>query len=257
MILHLFKNDLRRSRVLLSLWGALVLIQSLLAVWTIHPGDQVVQYIYIAVLKLVPVFQGLLLVVVIPFLVHEEPLVGTTAFWFTRPIRRSTLLKSKAFFAIILIALPLFAEIAVLAANGITGHDISLAIPEIVMSELKAVVFIGLLAAITPNFGRFAAVGAGLVVSLLLVSFGISWIKLLHISDVGADTAFGVTRAKSAGIASDIVTIIAGSGIIIYQYLTRKTKTSVILGVVVVVATLAIQSFWIWDFFNESPGSKE
>ena len=158
MILHLFKNDLRRSRVLLSLWGALVLIQSLLAVWTIHPGDQVVQYIYIAVLKLVPVFQGLLLVVVIPFLVHEEPLVGTTAFWFTRPIRRSTFLKSKAFCDYSHRAAA-FAEIAVLAANGITGHDISLAIPEIVMSELKAVVFIGLLAAITPNFGRFAAVG--------------------------------------------------------------------------------------------------
>lgn len=253
MILHLFKNDLRRSRTLLIAWGLLVLVQSLLVGWSVHPGDHALQAIYLTISKMVPLFQALLLIVIVPHLVQEEPLVGTTAFWFTRPIPRPSLLKAKALFAAVLIALPLVAETCVLATNGITAHDIALAAPEIVLKQLSLIVVVATLAALTPSFGRFAIVGAVFVVASMVASLGIVWAVLLRHPGGLAALADDYTLLKSRTIANGVLVAACGGAILVHQYLTRKTRSSAISAILVAAASVVLTAYWPFDFFPKQP----
>ena len=91
--LHLLKKDLRSLRLPLALLYTLVIAQTVLALQDPIDFDKARQID--GYLQLLTV---LAMLVTTGMLVHQEPLVGTTAFWLTRPIRRSSLLTAKALF---------------------------------------------------------------------------------------------------------------------------------------------------------------
>jgi ABC-type transport system involved in multi-copper enzyme maturation permease subunit len=246
MTLHLFKTDLRRSRLLWLIWVILLALQCALIGQSVHPGDRVLQGLFLTISLAVPLFRMIVLIVLIPHLVQEEPLVGTTAFWFTRPIARSAVLQAKALAAAILVALPLLAEVAVLAANGFTLHDISLAVPEICLGELSAIVTIGVVAALTPSFGRFAIAGAVLIVSSIFANLAIYWVRILRdpASLIAADTSLIKARSAAAGI----LVVVGGGAALVHQYLTRRTVRSIFQAAVVAVGSVVVTGFWPWNF---------
>ena len=255
MIFHLLKKDLRRSRVLLAMWFLLIIAQFALIGSGVNPSDRVMQVAFQMISVLVPLFQGLLVLVIIPHVIHDEPLVGTTAFWFTRPISPALLLKGKALFALlILLLVPLLTEVIVLAANGVTAHDVALAVPEIVLSRLTFIIALALLAVVTPNFGRFAVSGAGCVIAFILVAMGVQWAKLfLHPESMMGGGADAVSLMKSRGVASSLLTILGGGAIVAHQYLTRRTARTIVAAVIGVAAVLAVQSYWPIDFLKPTP----
>jgi len=63
--------------------------------------------IYYAISVIVPTLQTLVLAVMIPLLIQEEPLVGTTAFLVHPPIRRAFATQRKGSVLVGLIVLPL------------------------------------------------------------------------------------------------------------------------------------------------------
>ena len=69
MILHLFKKDLRHCRILLGVWLLLVALQCVLLGSSARPGDLVLQGLYFTISLVVPLFQALILIVIIPLLV--------------------------------------------------------------------------------------------------------------------------------------------------------------------------------------------
>jgi len=248
MILHLFKKDLRRTRVLLFIWLLLVVLQCALIGTSARPGDQVMQGVFYFISMLVPVFQTLMLVVIIPLLVQEEPLVGTTAFWYTRPLKRSSIMGAKALFAVLLILLPLLAEVAMLITHRVTLHDITLAIPEIILNRLQAVVLLAVLAVLTPTFSRFMIAGVILMVTSLLLSAIFTLLPLwLHPESVMA-LANNLSLIKSRGVAQGVLIILGGGTIIAHQYLTRKSGRSLILAGCAAAGFVSIQNFWSWNF---------
>jgi hypothetical protein len=253
MILHLFKKDVRHSRILLAVWLLLVALQCALIGSSARPGDLVLQGIYLAISVMVPLFQALVLVVIIPQLVQEEPQVGTIGFWFTRPISRSALLQSKALFVAMLIALPLLAEVGVLAANGVTSRDIGLAIPEIILNQVSLILSIGVLAVLTPNFGRFAIVGAVAVVGLVLVNTGITWLKLFYHPDAAMAATMNFSLIKSRMVTENLLVVLAAGAVIVHQYLTRKTARSILGAVIGGALAIAVLGFWPWDFLAPPP----
>ena len=195
-----------------------------------------------------------MLIVVIPFVVQDEPLVGTTAFWFTRPISRLTLLKSKILFtALILVAPPLIAQVAVLSANGVTLHDIALAVPEIVISQLCWILALATLAVITPNFGRFAIAGAVLAVIVVLVMIAVQWARMFMNPESLVFQMQDYSLMKSRSFAGTIVAILAGGTIVIHQYLTRRTARSIIAAGLGFAAVIAVQNLLPWNFFRPVP----
>jgi hypothetical protein len=253
MILHLFKKDLRHCRILLGVWLLLVALQCVLLGSSARPGDLVLQGLYFTISLVVPLFQALILIVIIPLLVQEEPLVGTTGFWFTRPIAPSALLQAKGLFAAMLVILPLLAEVAVLAVNQVTPHDIGLAVPEILLAELSLIVTIAVLAILTPNFGRFAIAGAVLVVASLLVNLAITWLRLLFHPEAVVMAAQNWSLVKSRGVADSLLTVVGGGAVVVHQYLTRNTARSLAGALAVVLGTIGIAGFWPWDFLPPPP----
>jgi ABC-type transport system involved in multi-copper enzyme maturation permease subunit len=243
IVTHIFKKDLRHNRVLLVVWLVLLAVQYGLVGVTVNPGDEVMQSLYETISNLTPELLILLMIVLIPLLVHDEPLVGTTAFWFTRPISRTDLLKSKTLFVLLVLTLPpLAGETIVLAANGATGHDLLLAAPEIVMEGLAIVLCVGLLAVVTSNFGRFAIAVAVTWVSLFLAAMVISWVQLLlRTKGILGQQSYNPTLEQSREVVSLLLTILAGGAVIAHQYLSRNTYRTIagmVVGLVLVTAVM-------------------
>jgi hypothetical protein len=240
-------------RGLLIVWLILVAMGSALIGSAVRPGDRILEGIFATISVIVPLFQIILLFVIVPMLVQEEPLVGTTAFWFTRPLRRSAILGAKALFVAMLVLLPLLTEVAVFLAHGVTLHDVGLAIPEIVLGQIVFIATLALLAALTPSFGRFAIAGAILLVGSILITLGIYWIRIaLHPESMMNETA-EFTLQKSRSLAEDLLVAIGGGALIVHQYLTRKTTRSAVGAGIVTACAIAILGFWPWDFFRAAP----
>ncbi|MEO8205371.1 MAG: hypothetical protein ABI615_04265 [Chthoniobacterales bacterium] len=250
---HLFKKDVRHTRILLAVWLVLVLLQFTLVGIGASPGDKVMQAVYETLTVILPLLQALLLIVIIPYVVHGEPLVGTTAFWFTRPISPKTLLKAKGLFAGVILLVPLLVQVVVLTANGATPHDIALALPEILLSEMALLFSVSVLAALTPNFGIFAVAGAVFLIGTILISTGISFGRLFFNPESMVRSMQDFSLLKSRGVAGSIFTIVLGGGIVLHQFTTRRTKRSIILAAIALPVIVAAQNFWAWDFLKPVP----
>src|SRR5687768_4163462 len=96
LILHLLKTDLRRFRVLIATWVVLWIASTTLdiarPITTANPRLVVALGTAAA---LVWVAALLLDVILVGLVVHAHPLVGSDAFWMTRPIPPVTLMLSK------------------------------------------------------------------------------------------------------------------------------------------------------------------
>jgi tetratricopeptide (TPR) repeat protein len=185
----------------------------------------------------------LLTAVMVPLLVHEEPLVGTTAAWLTRPLSRPMLLASKAFFmATVLVLPPLVAELSVLALNG-ARSELALAAAEILLIQCALAAAVAALAAVTPNFAHF-----------------ITWAAVIWTVQALAAAALMVGRMagnpesvwawaepsafRSVQVATLVGTLVIGAAVVAHQYLTRRTRRSVVLGVAGIIAVTLLSMGW-------------
>lgn len=250
--LHIFKKDLRHTRILIGLWLAMVLVQFSLVAIGVNPSDQVMQAVYAAISFLMPLLTALLVIVIIPLVVHGEPLVGTTAFWLTRPIERHTLLCAKTFYALALVSVPLVVELVVLAVNGATLRQLALAFPEILMGSLSLVLAVAVLAALTPNFGMFAIAGAILIVSMTIISVSVSLGQLFLHPERMMRAAQDFSLMKSRATMGSVAMILLAGTVIVHQFLTRRTLRTIAGASVALVIVVLTQSFWPWDFLKPS-----
>ena len=251
LALHVFKKDVRHLRGLLSAWVLLVVLQAGLSgsglaasaenmAWEIAFG--IVSF-------LVPLLQTLVIFALVPLLIQDEPLVGTTAFWFTRPIGRRDLLQAKALFALgLLVLLPLAVELAVLAANRASPGQLALAVPEILLNRLGTLLMVAALAVLTPNFARFVLVAVLAFVAFIVVYFVI-YIVAMFVNPMAMlrhaqEPSLQVSRSIVSGLAG-----VAGyAAVVVHQYLRRRTPVSAGLLAAVLAATMALSYLWRFDF---------
>ena len=94
---HLFKKDVRHLRVMLLVWLLLIGAQAVLIGSGIgaSSGDFATIMTFQIISFVLPMLRVIVLVVLIPLLVHGEPLTGTTAFWLSRPLSRKTILAAR------------------------------------------------------------------------------------------------------------------------------------------------------------------
>lgn len=107
LVFHVLRKDACRLRISLIFWLITLLAVAAInalrpTLGTIFQGENQLFIHAIAMLA-----QLIFMALIIPKLIHGEPLTQTTAFWLTRPIRRSDVLKSKLLFAgLFFVALP-------------------------------------------------------------------------------------------------------------------------------------------------------
>jgi len=228
LAIHIFKKDIRHLRLLLAAWLAVLVVQSFLAVFTYtSPAtDRVISGLLDSASLLLPLLQFVLLLAIVPLVIQAEPLVGTTAFWFTRPVSRSALLAAKSLFILmILILLPTVIDLLSLAAQGVIPRHLAAAIPGILLEKTSAVLPLWVIAALTVSFARFAIVGGLSFVGFILIAAGMLAAKLLSEDIENNMVAIG----KTTGVLSALIPILLTGFVISHQYLTRKTRRSVVI----------------------------
>jgi hypothetical protein len=212
------------------------------------PGDLLLSWSLPIAGMVLSTINSILVLVMIPILVHQEPLVGTKAFWFTRPISRTDLLCSKALYVLLLVALPILIKCSSFVAHGVTFHDVMLAIPQLAIQECTWIFTIAAVAVLTPNFARFAIVGAIIGVVWYLFSFTLQMYMVLN-NPMYALTMIG-TKGMSRMLASSLVTIAFGLAIVLVQYLSRRTKLAISLVIIGALLSLSATYLWPWDYLK-------
>lgn len=253
---HILRKDLRHVRLLFSVWLLLLLAQSATvgSGFSAAPDDFVAQAAYAIIRIALPLLQALVVVVLVPLLIQDEPLVGTTAFWFTRPIARGQLLAAKAVFIVAFLVIPpLVLEAMVFAANGIGAKDTLLALPEVLFGSLNFIVFLASLAVLTRTFAKFVLWLAVIYTCLLAFSIGSQIWTMTSNFDGFLHSARNPTLMTSRAIASGLVSIAGGLAVVIHQYLTRRTRASLVILLVTLVASLCVQTWWSRDFLRQNP----
>jgi hypothetical protein len=104
-------------------------------------------------------------VALIAQIVHAHPLVGTTAFWMTRPVVATTVMTSK--FVVLggaMIVMPVLVDAIVMGIYQVPWIDILGISAQTAMLWVMWIVAMMTLAALTPNLAKFALLlGGGLV----------------------------------------------------------------------------------------------
>jgi hypothetical protein len=180
----------------------------------------------------------LLLPILVTRAVHEDPLMGTTAFWRTRPIPRRQFLLAKALFIAILL-LPLL--LAMAYGAKVEG--------KFWLGMTAWIAAVAAVASITPGASAWFGYGLSFLFGKLVFS-GI--INALWNHYHGPEAFFSDETLRSLASAgehlhlntSDFfhVCYLAGfAAVFIHQYLTLRTKRSVAIFIAVLVAVALLQ----------------
>ena len=151
LILHQFKTDVRHFRwSLLALWLSFAAVPLLL-------GLNLVSGQGVAVVDgVVTLWQVLLAVFLVAQLVQADPLVGSSAAWLTRPVRRAHLFWAKSAFMLVCLLVPrLVAQSVIWLLRDYTAHQMICAALEALLFSGAIVAVTAVLAAVTRDLPRF------------------------------------------------------------------------------------------------------
>ena len=249
LVLHVAAKDVRQLRVWLGAFFAVVVLRAALmtASFGMHAGGESLAVAAdSADLALALLHLGLLVAVGVQ-LVQVDRLVGTTAFWVSRPVPRLTLLSAKLLTAVVcLVLIPCLLDAVVLAFSPATWTEVLGAACEGTFVRLALVVPVMALAAVTADLAVFVLSGVAALLGTLMLVAGLTALKLLPWRSVPAvDTAIAVGAA---------LTLVISLAALAHQTVTRRTGRTVGLIVISGLVILHIANRLDWPFLQPPLG---
>ena len=237
LTLHLVACDLRYLRHYLGLWLGLVVLQAVLVGYAPHlPLVDRTQFFSLSSLAwLLAVLNICLLAVIVAQLVQKDCVVGSTAFWLSRPVSRARLLAGKVLFLALAIILPsLLVEVGLLHFSGVTPHDTLRSVPQILFLTVVAVALLTMLAAVTTSLARMILAGGLALLALPLLWFlvaGAWWLVFVGPEALVRDEITVAQPVPPLSYSTDavgisLVLLVTAGAVIGIQYLTRRTTWS-------------------------------
>lgn len=247
IIKHLIATDLRRHRLLLGAWLAIVIATTtlagarpLLAVEGLRPSVGILG-------SLLSLTQFLLLLVLIPAVVQTHPLVGSDAFWMTRPIPPATLLVGKlVLLGVATIVLPMVAEAIPMAAYAVPPAQIAAVSAQTALYNMFWLILLATAAALTPNLTRFALLCGGALLALALFVAANLAISLTRLGDAPPMSGDTETGDPTSGLVLVVLFIVAGLALLVVQYRTRSRMRAVPVGAATMTLAFVAASVWPW-----------
>jgi hypothetical protein len=248
MVLHLLRWDVRRFRPLLCVWLVLVVANAALeGVWPVLAADLATRHLAGLIANLVWLARLLLTFVLAALVVQAHPLVGSDAFWTTRPIRPGLLLASKLFLlAVMMIAIPVSADIVLMIAYHVPPLEIMAVAAQNAVSWTLWVVLIISAAALTPSLAQFA-----LLIGAVLIAAAVSLAALLSISMYRSNSEPPLSGTAelydpTSWMVGTALIIITAVSLLVVQYRTRNRVRSVVIGVAGMAIAYFASSAWAW-----------
>jgi hypothetical protein len=255
---HLLLWDIRRFRLLLLAWLITVAATAALdAIWPQTATDPDTRRLVGTIGNLLALTEVLLSLVLIAQVVQAHALVGTTAFWMTRPIPAGTLLVAKlTLLAAMMIAAPVLAEVVVMTIYDVPLADI---IGVSMQTALLSAAWIAALvaaAAITPNLAKFAlAIGSALVATIVSISLLIATTMSRFESEppqgqlsLGGPPTWTRIRDGTPDVVGTALLVVALLVLLVVQYRSRRRWLSVGTGLAGILAAWLVFSSWPWPF---------
>ena len=194
LLLHLLAADIRRFRLMIGLW--LVISAASTALDGLRPmfASEAFGMNGIDVAgDLVGLAKVLFGFVLIPLVVQTHPLVGSDAFWMTRPIPPRTLLASKLILLVAaIVVVPVACEVALMIAYKVPPQRMAAVAVQTTLWQTMYLTVVMVLAALTRNLARFALLFGGLLLALALTTVIMVTIAMARMDDA---VAVGVTMS--------------------------------------------------------------
>ena len=252
LLAHLVAGDIRRHRWLLASWVAVVVAGTVVTgvhpLFAARPTASTVDLLHM----LLTVLRLFLRILLIALVVQIHPLVGSDAFWLTRPIPRMTLLACKTIvLAAFLVFIPVAAEAVLMTIYGIQPGEIARVAVESAQFATFWVALLATAAALTPTFPRFLLLCGGVLAALALLlavqitidSMAPATPPLLVAQAPGPENPTGVAVVVGMLILACAVTLIA-------QYRSRRLWRSSLIAVLALVIALYGAGVWPWQFLQ-------
>lgn len=245
---HLCRKDLQRLWVPIVLFGTVIASKLMLGtalLWRLDGIDNL-QFnrigLYVNLAALMEFFVGYVIAAAI---VHEDVLVGTTAFWMTKPISGVRLLSGKLLtLVLVFVVLPTVVTLPWWVACELPPHDLVLAAFAVV-APFALIGLIGVtVATMTANFSRFFVWTIAMLAALpILVTT--RWMRAWS---VWGEAAHRSTGARDTAYALTAIVIVAGlAAVIIHQYRTRRFWQSCGVLAGTLLFGFAFSPWWRWD----------
>jgi hypothetical protein len=248
MLFHLVGADARLFRVQILGWLLLevlvtatqVFLPSLAASEALNTGASVLSFT-----------AQILAIVLTVVIVQTHPLVGTDAFWMTRPIPRSTLLASKlTLLGTLMIGIPVGCDIAQMVIAHVPAGEMARVAAQTALLDALwlGVVMAG--AAMTASLARFAAL-VGAAIATIAVWAAVNLVYLVAHPSNRPPTSAGPQIPDPTGEVTVVTMIVAAAaGLLLVQYRTRSRTRAGVTGVAGLAAAFAIGAMWPWPFLK-------
>jgi hypothetical protein len=249
-MLHLIKWDVKRFRVLLAVW--LLVVAASAALEGAWPGVAVAmaarQTVGITG-NLLALAEVLFSIVFIALVVQEHPLVGTTAFWMTRPIPPRRLLAAKLIFLFAAVVLaPVIAEIILMILYTVPPREIAAVSLQTAMFWTLWLTIVMTFAALTANIAKFSLAVGGVIISMIV---SIVILAAIAFDRAGEEPPIPTAQGPydpTSGIILTVLLVSAALVLLVVLYRTRARPGAVAVGIAGVVLATAISDAWPWPW---------
>ena len=264
LALHLAAHDLRQFRLPIVAWVLLTCVGSAYEAQypSLVPENPAREMVYLAATA-VFLARMLLAVCLIALIVQAHGLVGTSAFWTTRPIAPAVLLRSRLLlFGVLFVVLPAFCDGVLMAFHDVPAVDASLVIAEWSLVRFVGVLLVMVGATMTPTFARFALLaGVGITVVALTVS-AFMMLALRTSTAVGVavvpsfpSVALSARWPDQTAAVAGWLTAVAGMVVVIRsRYRRRSFRHAIAVALGTGVAASVVASAWPWPLLHAAPG---
>jgi hypothetical protein len=256
---HLVRADARRFLILIAVWIVVVAAAAVLAgVDPFVARNTELRPVFGLGTLLTSLAGFALVVTLIALVVQQHPLVGSDAWWMTRPVAPRTLLGSRmVLIGLLVVVVPAICDAVLMAFYRVPVGQMARVTLEWALLRGVGMLLVMAAAALTKTFARFVLlvgaclIGAAVAVNLALL-LAISEARG-YFSSASSDFAAAVVSRPSdptALVAAWIVLALGGLALLWSQYTTRSRPRSAIVGIAGAVLALIVGVGWPWPLLH-------
>jgi hypothetical protein len=240
LVPHLVSADLRRFRVGLIVWCAIVAAAALLhGVQPAFADDGRVPQLITFLTVVVWGGGSLVMLGLTAQVMQADPLIGTNAFWMTRPIAPLSLFSAKfVFIALATVLVPVAAEVVLMAVHNVTPSTIIAVAVQAVVVQLFWISIAMCFATVTRGVAQFFVLCGATPLALALV---LLFVELAVSSDILLSWPTpAVFDHPRAGTAFVVLMIVAATALLMALYRTRARPRAIAVGLGLTLAALVL-----------------
>jgi hypothetical protein len=246
---HILLKDLRRLRWPVLVWLAIVIgrLVNTIASPEFAIEDRGLQAAAANLSGLLAILDNVLLVLLISWLVHDEPLHAPDAFWLTRPIRPAALMGAKLVFAcLFLVVAPVLVQATGAAVITRSFGDSLHMIAAPALLQLSWVAVLIAIATLTPSLTRFLlTIGGILGAFVLVIAVGVIWSEMrLDAFDPSISYHESMLPPVTADFLAPWLFLAVLLAVIVSQYQTRRLKLGLLVIPLGVVLSIVVDGLW-------------